>query len=180
MDEPGWCANTYPALTIITTGVDMTAKKIISQALLKSQLSYDPDTGAFTRLKSGTKAGFDNGQGYVCISIEQAQYRAHRLAVLYMTGEWPVAEVDHINGIRSDNRWENLRQVSGRENTQNQRRPHKCSTSGFLGVTARGTKFLSQIRANGSKIYLGSFGTAEEAHTAYLEAKRRMHPACTL
>ena len=160
----------------------------LTAARLRELLVYDPTTGIFTRSASvigpgrkvGRVAGSDNGQGYIKLAVDGRFYRAHRLAFLYMTGSWPLGEVDHINGVRSDNRWGNLRDVSGADNTHNQRLPHKNNTSGFLGVRRSGRKFRAFIGSNNARIYLGVFDTPELAHFAYLEAKRRIHASCTI
>ena len=83
----------------------------ITEARLKERLHYDPDTGIFTWLKMsrqpkrlGSVAG-GRCDGYIQIYLDGLIYRAHRLAWLYMTGEWPVGYLDHKNGVRDDNRW---------------------------------------------------------------------------
>lgn len=160
---------------------------MLTQQRLKELFSYDPYTGLFTRLlrtsvvgKVGSVAGWDKGNGYIVIFIDGKNYKSHRLAYLYMTGYWPKDQVDHIDGIRSNNRWSNLRDVSSQENTHNQRNPHKNNSTGFLGVKPARRKFLAHIRLNGNIINVGSFDSAEKAHLAYLKAKRELHPTCTI
>jgi hypothetical protein len=107
-------------------------------------------------------------------------YRSHRLAWLYITGDWPRA-VDHINGNRCDNRWENLREVDNKTNTENARHARSSNRScGVLGVTKRGKRFIAQIKSDGVHRYLGSFHDAASAHLAYVAAKRELHEGCTL
>ena len=141
----------------------------------------------FTRLvrtnqksEVGDAAGVVDSGGYLLIGVCRERHRAHRLAVLYMTGEWPAETVDHINGNRTDNRWANLRSVPRELNAQNIRdsRNHR----GLMGVfQAKGRKaFFAAISVNGKAKYLGSFRTPEEAHEAYLAAKRLLHPGNTL
>lgn len=145
---------------------------------------YDPDTGSFTWRKPtkigrppGTKV---NKRGYVTIMIRYKNYFAHRLAWLYMTGEWPKNRIDHINGVGSDNRFCNLRDVTVTVNAENQRRPRKDNGVGFLGVAKNNKRFMAKIKVNGKFVYLGTFDTPEEAHAAYLEAKRQMHVGCAI
>jgi hypothetical protein len=107
-------------------------------------------------------------------------YYAHRLAFLYMTGEWPPNEVDHLNGIRDDNRWANLRLATVSLNRQNQRRPRRDNTTGYLGVMVNGAGFAARIMVDGKKFNLGTFKTPQEAHEVYLTAKRRLHKGGTL
>lgn len=109
--------------------------------LARELISYDPETGDFTWLRprarrsdlAGSKAGSLNNKGYWRIMINGKAYQAHRLAFLLMTGSLPAKHVDHINGIRTDNRWANLREVDFVGNAQNQRR-RKDSKLGLTGV----------------------------------------------
>lgn len=160
---------------------------LITAEKLREILIYDPATGLFRRRASSlgcsTKRELgsrpDSG-GYAVVVLLGARYRAHRLAWLYMTGEWPLS-VDHINGVRSDNRWSNLREADNKLNTENARRPRSSNVScGVLGVTRSGSRFIAQIKSNGRHHYLGSFDDATSAHAAYVAAKRVLHVGCTL
>lgn len=160
---------------------------ILTQERLKELFNYNPESGVFTRLvgtssnaRVGDISGWDKGQGYLVISIGRQTIKAHRLAFLYMTGAWPKNQTDHINGIKADNRWVNLRDITSQENTHNQRRAHKNSTTGFLGVKRRKNRFEAGIRINGTYIYLGLFDTPELAHDVYVKAKLELHSSCTL
>jgi hypothetical protein len=101
-----------------------------------------------------------------------------------MTGAWPLFEIDHRNGIGTDNRWKNLRDGTRSFNIQNQRRARSDNKTGFLGVHRSGKKerkgFVAKIQLDGKQRYLGVFSTAEAAHAAYLAAKRRIHPGCVI
>lgn len=158
---------------------------------LRAVLEYTPETGLFIwrfdivgrHMRAGAIAGHhDAATGYVAIRIKGRLYRAHRLAWLYMTGEWPVAHIDHIDGNPANNRFENLRQATNQENMWNRRRPVARSKTGVLGVTMNrhGSRYVAHIKINGKKTRLGSFMTAEEAHAAYVDAKRKYHPTNTL
>lgn len=161
---------------------------MITQERLKELLHYDPDTGLFTCARSrpgcrvGAVAGTRRKDGYLVVSLDSRRYFTHRLALLYMTGELPTLDIDHINGDRADNRWCNLREATNSENMQNQRRGHSDSTSGLLGVSwhKNRSKWRAQITANKQTINLGSFSTPEEAHAAYLKAKEELHPFSTI
>ena len=153
---------------------------------LRQALSYDPNTGRFTRLARcgnampGSKVGCLDRQGYWVMSFEGRQYGAHRLAWLHFYGTWPTGQIDHINGDKADNRIYNLRDVTETTNRQNIRRPHRDNKSGFLGVRKLGNRFTSCIHANGRLIHLGSYAAADDAHEAYLTAKRQLHTGNTL
>ena len=155
---------------------------MIDQESLKSALHYDPDTGFFVWLISpaqcvrvGTQAGTtDAGTGYHRVMIRRKKYQAHRLAWLYMTGEWPTDEVDHINGVRTDNRWANLRSATKAENQQNAAL-RKDSSSALTGAQFHNNKWQATIRVNGTPMYLGVFADKLDARKAYLDAKARFH-----
>lgn len=156
----------------------------VTASRLREVMDYDPATGAFTwRTKCGSKAaGGIAGtphKEYVRIQVDGRLYRAHRLAWLYMTGEWPI-EVDHRNGVGSDNRWGNLRPADRFTNMQNKRRAHRNSKTGLLGAFPQGDRFRARIRIESKCVSLGMFATAEAAHAAYVEAKRKHHAGCTL
>ncbi|MBX3579886.1 MAG: HNH endonuclease [Rhizobiaceae bacterium] len=149
---------------------------------LRELLSYDPTTGVFVwrvrrgPIAAGSVAGTPDGIGYIQIRIDRKHYRAQRLAWLYVTGEMPPHQVDHVNGERSDNRWANLRKATNAQNSANQRLK-RCNTSGFKGVCwhAGGRAWMARIRANGKSHYLGLFGSREAAHAAYVAAADKLH-----
>ena len=149
----------------------------------QSLLQYDRDTGIFNwrvpngrRVMLGDVAGTKNARGYICITHAGKTHKAHRLAWLFVRGCWPVGEIDHINGIRHDNRAVNLRECTTGQNQQN-RKLNKNSTSGYMGVSwHKGKqKWQARIQLNNRMVQLGNFSSAEEAHRVYLEAKRSMH-----
>ena len=161
----------------------------LTAARLRELLHYNPDTGVFTwrfgrpKAAAGAVAGCTKPDGYIVIGVDGFLYRAHRLAWLYMMGAWPSNYVDHINGTPSDNKWANLRDVRQETNLQNQRRATgKNKTSGLLGVCfhKRMNKWHAQIKVSGKQHTVGYFESPEEAGEAYLEAKRQLHPGCTI
>lgn len=146
---------------------------MISQEKLRSVLAYCPETGLFTRIKDGRIAGSTRNDGYIAICIDYAFNNAHRLAFLYMTGEMPNGEVDHINGNRSDNRWANLRECSREQNRMNLK-VYKNSATGVPGVSwhKHMGKWHARIGSGGKRISLGYFASIEEASVARQEAQR--------
>lgn len=170
----------------------------LTAALLRKTLSYDAMTGAFTWLatpkstggsrKVGGHAGSRNKViGYIYIGINRRTYLAHRLAWLYVHGCWPEFGIDHINGDRADNRISNLRDVPQRINSQNLRVAKVSNeSSGLLGVSKdkrpRRAKrpYSAYITLNSQRTFIGAFSSAEEAHEAYLAAKRQHHIGNTL
>ena len=162
---------------------------MITQALLHQILSYDRNTGEFTwieqpshSIKANTVAGRLSNRGYRQITYKGKQYSSHRLAWLYVFGEWPKGSIDHINGIKVDNSIANLRDVATQINLQNLRAPRKNNKTGYLGVCWDGYMkcYKSAIKINGKSIHLGYYSDAAIAHDAYLTAKRTMHKGCTI
>lgn len=149
---------------------------MLTQARLKEVLTYDPDTGVFTRRGISAKLGslrsvgsvtgsVSKSTGYVRITVDYKGYLAHRLAWLYMTGEWPVI-IDHINGVKSDNRWCNLRECTTAQNACNQ--PAKITNqSWFKGVCKVGERWKASIKVNGKSEHIGTFSSPELAAEAY-------------
>jgi len=138
---------------------------MLTQAKLKELLKYDPDTGNFTWVSSpancikvGDEAGSKDVYGYHKVAIQRKTYKAHRLAWLYMHGELPNQPMDHINGDRADNRIENLRVVTPKENQQNQKK-FVSNTSGATGVHwhVRHKRWQARIFVNGKRVHLGAF-----------------------
>lgn len=161
----------------------MAAKKITrplyrrdwTAADLRERLDYHPDTGEFwTRpRKIGTVQYFGKTRMpavTITLRTEEGTYRhyyAHRLAWLWMTGEWPTAEVDHINNDSTDNRWMNLREASHTENNRNKEFAGR-NGMGLLG--AHYHKASGLWRATLKRKTLGYFKTAQEAHEVYKKA----------
>lgn len=155
-------------------------------AMIFKRLTYDSKTGVFTwtneapKKVAGKLANAKDKLGYVCLKIDGVMYKAHRLAWLFVHGVMPSGHIDHINGDPSDNRIVNLRDVSHAINIQNERKARSNNKSGLLGVSPNGCKWRSEIRVCGKKINLGTYVTPQEAHQAYLKAKREMHEGATL
>lgn len=157
---------------------------------LRQTLNYCPETGAFTWAKKtcrkvvpGAEAGYIRPDGYRIIRIDKIGYRASRLAWFYMTGEWPKNDIDHIDGNTQNNSFNNLRDVTTAGNIQNQRKQHnRNKSSKYLGVSRfrNGKRYRARICTNGVQTLLGWFDTPEEAHQAYVEAKRKHHSTCTI
>ncbi|HIE5873633.1 TPA: HNH endonuclease signature motif containing protein [Pseudomonas aeruginosa] len=160
----------------------------LTQERLKELLRYDTETGEFTwlarkgsRALVGSKAGSNDGQGYIRIAIDGRRYRAHRLAWLYCYGKWPAAQVDHLNHRRDDNRLSNLREAS---HSENQRNASLCrrNTSGELEISLEASRqkwrVLISIDETGKRKHIGYFCSFEEARSARDKAYKRngYHP----
>lgn len=172
------------------------ATQNLTSETLRTLVHYDPKSGAFTRIAHcvfpgkkrssrsvlGPMLRKPNAGGYIVFSVNNWNHYAHRLAWLYMTGEWPDGVIDHINGNRSDNRWGNIRLSDATLNQQNQRKAKNGSIVDLLGVTMDKVsgKYIAQITHNYRHIHIGRFDTAAEAYAAYLGAKRVIHIACTI
>jgi hypothetical protein len=144
----------------------------LTRERLMELLDYDPATGIFRHrvsrcsVKAGDIAGRVEAKGYVCISIDGARYKAHRLAWFYIHGVWPEDILDHDDRTAGNNLILNLRPANGALNKANSRAP-KNNTTGFKGVSRLGRRFVAGIKHNYRRIHLGVFATAEEAARAY-------------
>lgn len=160
---------------------------------LREVLEYDPTSGVFiqvivfdgrgSRWKPGRVCGHVSKQsGYLTLRIAGKLYQAHRLAWLYLHGSYPAHQIDHLNGVRTDNRIANLRDVPNAINRQNLRKPRSDNETGYQGVTLdkRRGVYWARVRLNGVTTHLGCFDDPVAAHEAYLKAKRRMHVGCTI
>lgn len=158
-------------------------KNNITAEELRELLHYNPETGVFVWRERGrdkftsdhewkrwntryanTVAGGPDGQNYLAISIYGRDYKAHSLAWLYVHGHWPADQMDHINHVRDDNRIENLREATNKQNCKN-RSINKNNTSGHNGVCwDRPTKkWKVQISHSGKLVYGGIFADIEDA-----------------
>lgn len=142
----------------------------LTAAKLRALLAYNPNTGVFTALAktanrrpAGSVTGWVDANGYIRVGVYGKGYKAHRLAVLWVEGVWP-SEVDQTT------------------NLQNRYTAAFSSISGLLGAwpTSDGRRWTSSIRFEGAVVPLGNFSTAEEAHAAYIKAKRELHPGGNL
>jgi hypothetical protein len=153
-------------------------------------LDYDPETGVLTwkprmvassRLKTwntryaGKVAGCKEAAGYLAFGLFGRLWKAHRVAWAIYHSEWPKDELDHINGNRTDNRIDNLRPATRKENCQNM--AVRCTNkSGFTGVRLHNWKrWQARIGYDYKRIDLGFFDSPEEAYQAYLAAKSKLH-----
>lgn len=156
---------------------------MITQDELKAILEYSTETGDFKWKipRKGSKgqhipAGTLTNKGYKDVCINGKKYGLHRLAFLYMLGYMPTA-VDHINGVKSDNRWANLRPATVRENSFNYKGGDSISKYRNVYYDPRGNKkwFVRITTSEGVKMNLGYFMTAEEANEVASEAREKHH-----
>jgi len=156
----------------------------LTSARLRELLHYDSATGIFTRrigvkgYAAGTQVGGPDSHGYIRIGLLRQRFLAHRLAWLYVHGRWPVADIDHINGVRTFNAIANLREATRSENLLNKQgvNPH-CNKSGFLGVSwCRITEsYVAELSFKRKRVFRqNGFLSAQEASTAYRQAKHRL------
>ena len=151
----------------------------LTQEKLKQLIHYDPNTGVITanmprhNVKSGDVLGYVANTGYIYISLSGKKFLAHRLAWLYMNGYFP-EQIDHINHIRTDNRWVNLREVDDATNKLNTGLSKNSKTK-FNGVSFMKTlnKYRAYIMVDRKHIHLGVYKTLEEAIQARQEANMR-------
>jgi hypothetical protein len=147
---------------------------------------YEQETGLFfrritigQRAKAGSLAGYMN-DGRKVIPFRCKKVNASRLAWLYVTGSWPRHEIDHINGIKDDDRFKNLRDVDRSTNLENLRRARADNKSGVIGVRERSGRFEPRLMVKGKPLYLGRYDTLEEARNVYISQKRKLQQGCTI
>lgn len=168
-------------------------KKNITAEDVRLRLNYDPATGIFTwkmrtfvkkgsgkwnDIYAGKEAGsvFKNGYKVIGFGRGANKHYAHRLAWLYMTGEWPKYQIDHIDVDKLNNKWSNLREAALGDNWGNQK-IRRNNTSGYKGVSFahREGKFVASITIDRRHINLGYFDCAEQASKAYIKAAKKRY-----
>lgn len=174
----------------------MAQQRIVTEDDLKTLmgcLSYDPEAGTIqwtiskVGVRKGSYVGTLNGcTGYVTVYINGRRWAFSRVAwMLHNKAPIPMGvEIDHIDGNKQNNRISNLRTTTKSENMQNIRKVTSRNVSGLLGVhkcpKSKSDRWVAAMSLNNKYHCIGRFGTPEEAHQAYLEAKRRLHPGCTI
>jgi len=160
----------------------MSVNREMTADLVREIFRYEPESGKLfwnispTRsVRAGAEAGRVSWQGRVEVGFSGRKYIASRLVWLYVTGEWPMHEIDHINQNPLDNRIANLRDIPRAQNQQNISRAQSNSKSGIRGVVRRGDKWAAIIMLRKKQTYLGMFDTPHEAEDAYRSAKRKIH-----
>lgn len=138
-------------------------------------LVYDPDTGVMRRIKDGAQLMSASSGGYLRGRVAGELHYVHRLAFAWMTGCFPLHQVDHINRNRADNRWCNLRQATAAENAQNVA-AKPGSASGCLNVYPADGRWQVKLSRSGRTFVVGRFDELEEAAAAAAAAKRSIHP----
>ena len=155
---------------------------LITQDRLKSLLAYSHDSGEFRwrikrpRCTLGCVAGTPSYHGYIVIKLDGVSYKAHRLAWLYETGVWPIAEIDHINRVRNDNRFSNLRLATRFSNCQNRVKPENAHSK-HIGVSRsfNGKRWRAYIDFNGKRRTLGVFDTETQALQARKNVESQLY-----
>ena len=159
----------------------MNDRKLPTFEEVSERLSYNPETGVLlwkirptTRIKAGTRAGSaKSGGGYRRVLIFGRPYKEHRVAWLLQTGSWPVNHIDHRNGVRSDNRFSNLREATNAENCRNGgiRSSNRSGVPG-VGWHIRSARWRARITVDGHAVFIGAFETFDAAVAARKAAER--------
>lgn len=177
----------------------MKVKEYPPQTYLRECFDYNPDTGSLTwrarprehfatdsawkqwnSMRPGTSPPYLT-HGYLGVNFSsgshKGQYRQHRIIWVWVTGENPHDDIDHIDRDRTNNRWSNLRIASRAQNNHNGKL-YRRNSSGYRGVApiANSTRFTAQITMQRKKLHLGCFATPEEAHAAYCAAAAQIYP----
>lgn len=154
---------------------------MLTSDYLHSIITYDRETGEFVwartlrgRRMAGRRAGGLNSTGYWVVGIDGTTYYGHHLAWLYVRGEWPDAEIDHRDTLKSNNAFENLRKATGSQNNAN-KKMYRTNTTGFKGVVLLSSgRFRAGITHERKFIHLGCFERPEDASVAYAAAAHRL------
>ncbi|TQE92541.1 MAG: hypothetical protein FKY71_19880 [Spiribacter salinus] len=167
----------------------------LSQEEVRERFTYNPKTGEFfhkhrprsmfssdrdwkkwnTRYE-GNLAGARSYYGYWRIIINRRHYMAHRIAWLWVHGEWPPEDIDHINGDRTDNRISNLRLATRSQNIMNskRRRTNRSGVKGVRWIPAR-RKWRAEVGLEGDSHYIGEFDDLRAAEAAVMAARGELH-----
>lgn len=163
------------------------ARNDLTQEQVKKVLDYNPETGIFTwkfrptvslHINSrflGKEAGSVDSKGYIVIEINSCAYKAHRLAWLYINGNWPKDQIDHADLNKKNNSILNLREADRSQNSQNFSITRR-NTSGYKGINILPSgNYKAEIICNGEWFYLGVYPDKESAHAAYCKAAKELH-----
>jgi len=156
--------------------------KEVDLILMRQRLSYDAETGVIRWKESGKEAGTLTSHGYRQIRFAGKFLYAHRIAWAFIFGKWPDHQIDHVDGNRLNNSARNLRDIPVAINNQNRKKANKNNSTKLLGAyfDKQIGKWKSSITLNGRSKHIGVFENAEQAHAAYVQAKRALHEGNTL
>jgi hypothetical protein len=157
-------------LCIVELVVFCGVKMLISHEELLKVFYYNKDTGDFKYKNDGHICRY----GYRCFKINGRNYRLNRLVWFYTYGVWPKNQIDHINGIRDDDRLVNLRDVTHFINQQNRKSCNKNNKLNTMGVYKVGNKYRARIMLDGKTKHLGYFLTIQDAEEAYINYKETL------
>ena len=175
-------AQTHGGCRWVRTGCELTAPRLfdgqekayadkllaLSQRGVRELINYDPETGIFTRPgRPDEPVGRLHKDGYRWLKIGEKEWSAHRLAWLYMTGEEASGDIDHINGIKDDNRFENLRVCESRSMNMGNQRLSRRNTSGAKGVSRESGRYRARLHIKGKVYSSALLDSLDEAAHAY-------------
>lgn len=168
----------------VSSGPSSKKETAEAAALLLAHFYFDADLGRLRwkkstsiRMRVGDIAGHRRTNGYRAICILGRLYTEHRVVWLINYGDWPSLELDHINGIRDDNRLSNLRLATRFQNMQNQP-AHRGGRALHVGVKHNRGRYIVTIQKDNKRHYLGCYATPDEAAQAYIAAKLKFHEFC--
>lgn len=143
---------------------------------IKAAFDYDPDTGVLRRIATGLPCSSkpNTTTGYSRVSFKNRIFLQHHIIWAICTGEWPKCRIDHVNGVKTDNRFANLRECDISQNLMNSG-PHSDNKTGLKGVSRNKKRWSACIQAYGKRTYLGTFDAPEQAHSAYCAAVKSVH-----
>jgi len=154
-------------------------KSTLTAEWLRKHMAYVPETGTFMwKVRGpgrtvGKVLGTEIWPGYIAMKVNNLKYYAHRLAWLYVHGEWPSGQLDHVDGNKANNAIANLRIATAAQNSAGRRSMRHVAPS--RGVMPHGVGFVARIHFGGKRHYLGYFSTAEAAKEAYEAKAKEIH-----
>lgn len=155
---------------------DRNKSLVVSKEIIEKHLDFDCDSGVFFCKKTGFEAGTVTHDGYIRVSIKSKKFTAHRLAWVMYYGELPSKDIDHIDHDKRNNKKENLRLVSSKENARN-KKLSLLSSTGVSGVSwlKRGSRWRVTIRGGSERIQVGEFNDFFEAVCARKSAEKQFN-----
>jgi hypothetical protein len=147
-------------------------KPLPTVAKIAATFDFNPSTGELIRKSNGRTMKSQNTNGYYVVRVDGDSFTAHRIIWKLLYGYDPTADIDHIDGVKTNNRPSNLRLASAAQNSVNRK---GTGASGYRGVSFSRGRWHAAMRVNGKRFYLGASHCLEDAAALYREAAQKVH-----